>query len=685
MSAKAQSCTPSSQSGEDRLPRTEMIIANLCLLEPFLVRKELATLYDTLDPSKKEIRILRLHGYGDPDGLIHCSLQTKSLLDDIKYSAISYVWGDPTERVELACGFIVVRVTKGLHSVLANLRKQLETKDDWLDIWIDGLCINQQDLDERSSQVLLMGRIYKQSHRTIVWLGEEANDSDRVMASIRKTGRKESLDPSNPRVVAGFSELWDPRFWEALNEFFCRPFWGRMWVLQEIALSPDIVLYCGQEEVSWQFLEKAQWCWAGLSWKEPWKHFSEAIADAITTNSNIRVNVFRQIKEDVIESGKTGETGTPILVHLIRSLELQSTDPRDKIYALLGVSSDNAGHTPDYKASVRHVYTDFLSKKLAHGFNTLALYLAGSGVFRQEHKTCDLPSWVCDFAAWSTRSSDGAPFYPACYFYQRTCFNAARGSESTIRTIPASNLLWTRGVCCDKITKCTESATILADDEFWEDLAHQSESKKYLTGIPLLQAAFRTLLFDNNRKEMKPLQDDRKLLAQIVAGFFLHLYLSPSHFDDPAVAEVLVTQKLKGVEAFQRWQKRCAKDANKKLRTMKELFLGETWQDLDLDSIHDEVSPFASYILAHDKFRLNTNNGAFFRTEKGYFGLGPLLTRPGEDEVFVLPGMEMPFVMRSKGTHYELVGPCFVMGLMKGEAMDLVDSGERSLQNLVVL
>ncbi|KAL6405838.1 hypothetical protein AUP68_10977 [Ilyonectria robusta] len=168
------------------IPYLEDTIANIADIEPFLPRRDMTELYEPLDRSRMEIRILRLHRYGQIGGLIHCSLETTSLLDDPTYAAVSYAWGDPTETVELACDFAVVRVTKGLHSTLANLRTKLKTAEATLELWIDGLCINQNDLDERSSQVSIMDRhsgrrVYIQ-RGVALWMAAQQACGDCILA-----------------------------------------------------------------------------------------------------------------------------------------------------------------------------------------------------------------------------------------------------------------------------------------------------------------------------------------------------------------------------------------------------------------------------------------------------------------------------------------------------------------------
>ncbi|KAH8898194.1 hypothetical protein GQ53DRAFT_742315 [Thozetella sp. PMI_491] len=184
---------------------------------------------------------------------------------------------------------------------------------------------------------------------------------------------------------------------------------------------------------------------------------------------------------------------------------------------------------------------------------------------------------------------------------------------------------------------------------------------------------------------MVRLGEDRGLLAKLVAGFLLFLYLSPQYMTDEEIAKALDEQELSALDAFHLWRKRYLTDAerNEETVTAEEMILGEEWQDLDLKSIHERISPRACFELARDRCNFNADMTAFFETEKGYFGIGPILTEP-EDEIFALPGLEIPFVMCAQDDNYEMLGPCFVLGFMDGEAVELMNSGQSQLQDLVV-
>ncbi|BCS04917.1 uncharacterized protein AKAW2_80718A [Aspergillus luchuensis] len=112
--------------------------------------------YDTLDPNQRQIRLLSIHRSIVGRGPIHCSLHTVSLDDSPEFEAISYVWGteDATEHIFLDGNAFYVKpnVAKALYQLRRKSRRRI--------VWVDTICINQCDIDERNTQVPLMATIY---------------------------------------------------------------------------------------------------------------------------------------------------------------------------------------------------------------------------------------------------------------------------------------------------------------------------------------------------------------------------------------------------------------------------------------------------------------------------------------------------------------------------------------------
>ncbi|KIM97039.1 hypothetical protein OIDMADRAFT_131266, partial [Oidiodendron maius Zn] len=161
--------------------------------------------YSPLSAGSSEIRLLALQRSTTPTEPIMCRLFKVSLNDAPKfpsstnplpisvYTPLSYCWGTISGMKPIVIDRQSFHVTPSLYSALQHFRgthqnlprsaKQLE-RDNETYWWIDAICVNQGDLDERSSQVGLMTRLYKQAQMVHVWLGEESEDSARAMQLV---------------------------------------------------------------------------------------------------------------------------------------------------------------------------------------------------------------------------------------------------------------------------------------------------------------------------------------------------------------------------------------------------------------------------------------------------------------------------------------------------------------------
>jgi Heterokaryon incompatibility protein (HET) len=164
-----------------------------------------------LPPNSKYIRLLEVHPDLCPEGSgpIKANLHVTDLEERPSFSALSYVWGNDVKPHTITCGAFTVEVTENCHSALQNLRKKLGK----FTIWIDAICINQDNNSERAQQILLMERIYSGAEIVYVWLGEGNARSDRAIAYLAKAGFLEYFSPDSESTGDGSSES---RVWAAL-------------------------------------------------------------------------------------------------------------------------------------------------------------------------------------------------------------------------------------------------------------------------------------------------------------------------------------------------------------------------------------------------------------------------------------------------------------------------------------
>lgn len=188
--------------------------------------------FSPLDPSLRQIRLLRVKP--DPSDL-SAVLETVSLDDDPKYTALSYTWGTD---VPSGAGIMLSGPAKvGRLPIRKNLQAVLEHLcaggDEPITLWVDALCINQSDTAEKSNQITLMKDVYSKAEATCIWLGPEAGDSDLAMATIGE------LYAARTYVLPDDDALSEAQI-QAINVLVEREWWSRIWVVQgRFALLPS--------------------------------------------------------------------------------------------------------------------------------------------------------------------------------------------------------------------------------------------------------------------------------------------------------------------------------------------------------------------------------------------------------------------------------------------------------------
>jgi hypothetical protein len=170
--------------------------------------------YDPLSRENDNIRLLRIIPNRNETAIVKCQLFNYLLAPDKSthlYDALSYVWGDPHDTMPIFIDGHVLQITENLHAALLRLRdRSLERI-----IWVDAVCINQANEEEKGHQIRSMARIYGQANRVIVWLGKAKNDSNQALETIRSVAEDESTNVSNNQkaVLALFQRPWFERIW----------------------------------------------------------------------------------------------------------------------------------------------------------------------------------------------------------------------------------------------------------------------------------------------------------------------------------------------------------------------------------------------------------------------------------------------------------------------------------------
>ncbi|KAM0430100.1 hypothetical protein ACHAPT_006106 [Fusarium lateritium] len=298
-----------------------------------MAERPLSINYSPLDLTT-EIRLLIL-GPGSGADPIQC-LMYHTHREDQDYQALSYEWGNENcEGAEILVNGESVQIRNNLYQALRHIRDPLTD----LYLWIDAICINQADLEEKSHQVALMGYTFATAINVIAWLGVANDDSDIAMdwmANSKRLGKKLKGTPLNSPERKGIVAL-------------CRrSYWRRIWIIQELYLSKDYVVQCGTKVIPRQAFGESV---ASLNSSEysDWKEIANNHAD--------EHRFARQLQDRISDSGWNC---------LFRWLKIclrgdfQFSNEYDLIYALVGISDDckSGALEINYQKPLEAVYLD---------------------------------------------------------------------------------------------------------------------------------------------------------------------------------------------------------------------------------------------------------------------------------------------------------------------------------------
>ena len=398
------------------------------------------------DPAR-EIRLLKLRPCCDFSAPIHGDLDIVPLgQSEGQYNALSYAWGDPLETAPITLNGRPHQVTVNLQSALRHLRRD----SDVVVLWVDAVCINQDDYAEKNSQVGQMGRIYRGADTVVVWLGEACDDSDLI---VDRMLAEDVAD--DPLPLPPYDELL--RLKQAISAFVGRSWWTRLWVVQEVLLARQVVDWCGHKQLPEADLrvrlERALHLWKSVgntsspnSTDMVLKMYG--VLPLILRRDTIRAGRGNAVSDSNRHSSDDGNASDQSEHLTLRLLVLdfsyrQVSKPQDKVYGLLGLASDAEAYgVPDYAKPAESVYTEFVCASLTENNGLDLLCFAGLGDAARGN-AMSLPSWVADLT--SRR-------YNAMTNYEHLDWRVWGNMEPKFHFAPDSTALCTRGIICDTVS-----------------------------------------------------------------------------------------------------------------------------------------------------------------------------------------------------------------------------------------
>lgn len=614
---------------------------------------------------------------------------------------------DLTRCFPIICNGATMHVTANLNDTLMMLSSGRLNRHQY--IWIDAISINQGNVSERNEQVRLMSEIFKAAEGVIIWLGEEDEFCDDAFTVIERLAEI----PEESWNYVSYTGFYHPEEcfgnigippltfhnWLGFLGFIVRPWFRRAWVVQELALARSAVAVCGSRVVPWSkisttlnFIKATRW-YHHLSTEKmrnikEIRHNQGIYGHFLKTKTEFDLTPFYLDRTRLAIQRKDTRLSTALRVLTDCHRDSQATDPRDKIYAFLGIANKLrspfiGGHNyiaPDYAMPIEQVFAD-AARSLMLSYQSLDLLSHVQDASLT--KTLNLPSWVPDYTV-------GLQPYPLRF--RGKCHWSASGSlrwEPNVELLK-ENLLEVQGFYVDNVS---ETSLLPTQSEYQEGEGRVSSSETLKPGssatlawastvsltlslppdyaalalsgrrITRIEALWRTLVANTYSREHPAPSFAGRLFIDYVVNLQIRQSLAhwPNNLDFQAHHDL--TSEVKAPS----WHQLFASEPEHSaygLQAYKQRFT-----DIMEKIFSGTYSPIGLAQLQHEIEASSGSVRRIFRTRSGLLGTGPRSIREG-DEVWILAGANVPFVLRrveSDNNRHTLVGEAYVHGLMHGD------------------
>ncbi len=572
----------------------------------------------------RDIRLLRIPCRNATSALgFECSFIVTPLFEAPGYSALSYAWGDSPPVKGIRCNGYEMSVKPTLLSALTSIQ-DLQAAGDCHYMWIDAICINQSDMQERSAQVSIMKEIYRNAQLVYVWLGGHTGDLDRAVELIRKLNTAAVLRLDEPELdtaqIAKRAELppveveandaWNDLY----HSFFDRPWFARIWTIQELCHARQCLVLNGKTTVNWEELAKIAPLFSDYQYSVPGRWNVSSLAHFNRIKSNHALNQPRSLL-DLLQSFR----------------RQQASDLRDKVYAVLNLSTSRAvSLVPvDYTLTATEVYIN-TAKSIMFADASEKLNI---DVLCAVHpvQTPNWPSWVPD---WSQPLNTLAVFNGD----QSKSYSTSKNSVAIVSICPNPERLVVTGFGLDVIKTAALPMKLSPGYVPVNSLRSNPAAQHVLADWMLLVLNMETY-------PTKESLDD-VLCETLVAGKgFNDIFpISDDEYDEFYRSYVELRTQIINLVKSGRFRKTGSQGC---------------YSDLNFK----EPSTYISKIEILSYFR------RLIITQNGYIGLAPYTAEP-DDVISILLGAQTPFVLRQQDDEWILLGECYIHGMMNGEAFD---------------
>ncbi|KAI0469204.1 heterokaryon incompatibility protein-domain-containing protein [Xylaria cf. heliscus] len=509
-----------------------------------------------------------------------------------------------------------IPITASLDSALRRIRSSTAS----IFLWVDAICINQQNAIEKSIQIRQMGTIYQSAHRVLAWIGHEENNSHDAMETLHQVRRERGISPSQELPLRTDTD------WNNVDALLSRSWFTRVWIVQELVLGSDVLVLCGGDEISWDDLfESIKECELQLNANLP---DSKGIRILSNAGPAYALGFTRHLF-------KSGRSKTSFLDLLEAFSYTKSTKPCDKLFALLGLASDvdEEEFNPDYDSELGKVVRRYAETFVKKGRALDLLYRAG--LSKSSTPSSWIPDWTADEFPHTISTWDAGT---AGAFY------AGRHAppEASLHEGGDLPILKIEGVLIDSITSMHEirmgSGAYVSFTNATDDIRKHTEFlRDYPTGESLERVMLLLPIGDANRPQSESPQER---LASSQRHNTAPTDRSRSAWPDNLADEILSIDTSGDVTKYAE----------------------RSYESKQIVSLYWQTAA---------DFTKRLNRAAFCTTERRYAGLAPGKAQKG-DKICLFRGGKVPFILRETSIvgQYRLVGECYIHGIMYGEMVE---------------
>ncbi len=629
--------------------------------------------YDVLP--NDSIRVLSLLP-GDRSAPLQCEIHRADVPGVISlegasgpaFEALSYAWGNDKLCQRLFCNKSAIKITQSLFDALIHLRHPKAARM----LWVDAVCIDQNNNDEKIEQLPHMKDIYQHANQVVIWLGLADDSTGQALSLIRLAAHclRQESGQSMPRPSfrsrepfnkernrqRGFPPIEDLESWLPVVALFARSWFSRCWTFQEAVLATKATIQIGAHLLDWADLCVA----CTFFYHNSYGWFRDRAS-----------KTFMLCQSSKIGRGMQEWTPMPLMYLLGATLETEATLPKDRIFGLLGLTTESTQKyfsrsgsldNSKYNMSMRELYTD-VTRLLLHPeendsalgiLNLVKHYPLEEGEQEKRNKEDGglIPSWV-------KRWHDPTPLFkkdreedyvqpinyiPPIFRAGGPKYHMPEWNHQTPYEISLHGFIFTTISNTVNILRLPpESRSRLWDLILEIRSVREKRHAPYLTGESIDEAFALTLTAADSTKGPETYH---AIDFQLFCVWLYELTLA-SLREEGRVDDIERLEEEGRIDDIERLEIECEAE----YRRLKSL------------GRHFEARTFL------DDLKTACNGRKLFSTLSGHIGIGDGTLEPG-DLVCVFLGGRTPFIIRPVGQKYKFVGECYVHGIMHGEALE---------------